>query len=78
MDPFFFKNYEKANVIMNSDFQRAMLTEWFFTEIETEDGENPWFQEYGATYLTIVNRSRFSCDFTLLEYKPGRNSFHHC
>ena len=45
--PFFFEN-EEGTVTIN-ERHRALLTEFFFKQIEEEDLDNIWFQQDGAT-----------------------------
>lgn len=50
--PFFFENEGGAAVTVNGERYRAMLTDYFFGEIEDEDLGDIWFQQDGATCHT--------------------------
>lgn len=50
--PFFFENEEGASVTVNGEHYRAMLSDFFFEQIEEEDLDDIWFQQDGATCHT--------------------------
>lgn len=50
--PFFFENDEGAAVTVNGERYRAMLTDWFFGQMEEYDLDDIWFQQDGATCHT--------------------------
>ena len=50
--PFFFENEEGTAVTINDERYRAMLSKFFFKQIEEEDLDNIWFQQGGATCHT--------------------------
>ncbi|GFX41473.1 putative transposable element [Trichonephila clavipes] len=50
--PYFFKNDEGHNVTVNGDRYRAMITNFFFPELNNHDFQELWFQQDGATSHT--------------------------
>ncbi|GFU29572.1 putative transposable element [Trichonephila clavipes] len=48
----FFKNDEGHNVTVNGDRYRAMITNFFFPELNNHDVQELWFQQDGATCHT--------------------------
>ncbi|GFV25129.1 uncharacterized protein TNCV_591951 [Trichonephila clavipes] len=50
--PYFFKNDEGHNVTVNGDRYRAMITNFFITELNNHDIQELWFQQDGATCHT--------------------------
>ncbi|GFU23237.1 putative transposable element [Trichonephila clavipes] len=50
--PYFFKNDEGHNVTVNGDRYRAMITNFFFPELDNNDAQELWFQQDGATCHT--------------------------
>ncbi|GFS72732.1 transposable element Tc1 transposase [Trichonephila clavipes] len=50
--PYFFKNDEGHNVIVNGDRYRAMITNFFIPELNNHDVQELWFQQDGATCHT--------------------------
>ncbi|GFT20552.1 uncharacterized protein TNCV_2183881 [Trichonephila clavipes] len=50
--PYFFKNDEGHNVTVNGDLYRAMITNFFFPELNNHDVQELWFQQDGATCHT--------------------------
>ncbi|GFV24654.1 transposable element tcb2 transposase [Trichonephila clavipes] len=50
--PYFFKNDEGHNVTVNGDRYRAMITNFFFPELNNHDVQELWFQQNGATCHT--------------------------
>ncbi|GFX41470.1 putative transposable element [Trichonephila clavipes] len=50
--PYFFKNDEGHNVTVNGDRYRAMITNFFFPELNNHDVQELWFQQDGATCHT--------------------------
>lgn len=50
--PFFFENEEGTAVTINGERYRAMLSKFFFKQIEEEDLDNIRFQQDGATCHT--------------------------
>ncbi|GFX08531.1 putative DD41D transposase [Trichonephila clavipes] len=50
--PYFFKNDEGHNVTVNGDRCRAMITNFFFPELNNHDVQELWFQQDGATCHT--------------------------
>ncbi|GFU38502.1 putative transposable element [Trichonephila clavipes] len=50
--PYFFKNDEGHNVTVNGDRYRAMITNFFFPELNNHDVQELWFQLDGATCHT--------------------------
>ncbi|GFS52648.1 transposable element Tc3 transposase [Trichonephila clavipes] len=50
--PYFFKNDEGHNVIVNGDRYRAMITNFFIPVLNNHDVQELWFQQDGATYHT--------------------------
>ncbi|GFV66057.1 uncharacterized protein TNCV_1440641 [Trichonephila clavipes] len=49
---YFFKNDEGHNVTVNGDRYRAMITNFFITELNNHDVQELWFQQDGATCHT--------------------------
>ncbi|GFU82401.1 DUF4817 domain-containing protein [Trichonephila clavipes] len=47
--PYFFKNDEGHNVTVNGDRYRAMITNFFISELNNHDVQELWFQQDGAT-----------------------------
>ncbi|GFX15884.1 uncharacterized protein TNCV_1062061 [Trichonephila clavipes] len=41
--PYFFKNYEGHNVIVNGDRYKAMITNFFIPELNNPDVQELWF-----------------------------------
>ncbi|GFV75761.1 DUF4817 domain-containing protein [Trichonephila clavipes] len=50
--PYFFKNDEGHNVIVNGDRYRAIITILFISELNNHDVQELWFQQDGATCHT--------------------------
>ncbi|GFY09495.1 DUF4817 domain-containing protein [Trichonephila clavipes] len=50
--PYFFKNDEGHNITVNGDRYRAMITNFFITELNNYDVQELWFQQDGATCHT--------------------------
>lgn len=50
--PFFFENEAGATVTVNGERYRAMLSDYFFDQMEAEDLNDIWFQQDGATCHT--------------------------
>ncbi|GFU96462.1 uncharacterized protein TNCV_90351 [Trichonephila clavipes] len=50
--PYFFKNDEGHNVTVNGDRYRAMITNFFISELNNHDVRELWFQQDGATCHT--------------------------
>ncbi|GFV92500.1 uncharacterized protein TNCV_1744051 [Trichonephila clavipes] len=50
--PYFFKNDQGHNVIVNGDRYRAMITNFFIPELNNQDVQELWFQQDGATCHT--------------------------
>ncbi|GFV21747.1 transposable element Tc3 transposase [Trichonephila clavipes] len=50
--PYFFKNAEGHNVTVNGDRYRAMITNFFISELNNHDVQELWFQQDGATCHT--------------------------
>ncbi|GFX67491.1 putative DD41D transposase [Trichonephila clavipes] len=50
--PYFFKNDEGHNVIVNGDRYRATITNFFIPELNNHDVQELWFQQDGATCHT--------------------------
>ncbi|GFW42325.1 uncharacterized protein TNCV_1207781 [Trichonephila clavipes] len=50
--PYFFKNDEGHNATVNGDRYRAMITNFFITELNNHDVQELWFQQDGATCHT--------------------------
>ncbi|GFU08176.1 DUF4817 domain-containing protein [Trichonephila clavipes] len=50
--PYFFKNDEGHNVTVNGDRYRAMITNFFISELNNHDVQKLWFQQDGATCHT--------------------------
>ncbi|GFX45241.1 uncharacterized protein TNCV_3432891 [Trichonephila clavipes] len=50
--PYFFKNDECHNVTVNGDRYRAMITNYFISELKNHDVQELWFQQDGATCHT--------------------------
>ncbi|GFX27114.1 uncharacterized protein TNCV_440201 [Trichonephila clavipes] len=50
--PYFFKNDEGHNVIVNGDRYRAMITNFSIPELNNHDVQELWFQQDGATCHT--------------------------
>ncbi|GFV31783.1 putative DD41D transposase [Trichonephila clavipes] len=50
--PYFFKNDEGHNVTVNGDRYRAMITNFFFPELNNPDVQELWLQQDGATCHT--------------------------
>ncbi|GFV15847.1 putative transposable element [Trichonephila clavipes] len=50
--PYFFKNDEGHNVIVNGDRYRAMITNFFIPELNNHNVQELWFQQDGATCHT--------------------------
>ncbi|GFT75711.1 putative DD41D transposase [Trichonephila clavipes] len=50
--PYFFKNDEGHYVTVNGDRYRAMITNFFISELNNHDVQELWFQQDGATYHT--------------------------
>ncbi|GFV27132.1 uncharacterized protein TNCV_3907411 [Trichonephila clavipes] len=50
--PYFFKNDEGHNVTVNGDRYRAMITNFFISELNNRDVQELWFQQDGATCHT--------------------------
>ncbi|GFT22509.1 uncharacterized protein TNCV_3274691 [Trichonephila clavipes] len=50
--PNFFKNDEGHNVTVNGDRYRAMITNFFISELNNHDVQELWFQQDGATCHT--------------------------
>ncbi|GFS54809.1 putative transposable element [Trichonephila clavipes] len=50
--PYFFKNDEGHNVTVNGDRYRAMITNFFISEMNNHDVQELWFQQDGATCHT--------------------------
>ncbi|GFW83750.1 uncharacterized protein TNCV_668631 [Trichonephila clavipes] len=50
--PYFFKNDEGHNVTVNGDRYRAMITNFFISELNNHDVQELWFQQDGATCHT--------------------------
>ncbi|GFU92722.1 putative DD41D transposase [Trichonephila clavipes] len=50
--PYFFKNDEGHNLTVNGDRYRAMITNFFFPELNNHDVQELWFQQDGATCHT--------------------------
>ncbi|GFX64665.1 uncharacterized protein TNCV_4681411 [Trichonephila clavipes] len=48
----FFKNDEGHNVTVNGDRYRAMITNFFISELNNHDVQELWFQQDGATCHT--------------------------
>ncbi|GFT31929.1 uncharacterized protein TNCV_3467971 [Trichonephila clavipes] len=51
--PYFFKNDEGHNVTVNGDRYRAMITNFFISELNNHDVQELWFQQDGATCHTF-------------------------
>ncbi|GFT35109.1 uncharacterized protein TNCV_2585831 [Trichonephila clavipes] len=51
--PYFFKNDEGHNVTVNGDRYRAMITNFFISELNNHDVQELWFQKDGTTYHTV-------------------------
>ncbi|GFV06249.1 uncharacterized protein TNCV_4589081 [Trichonephila clavipes] len=49
---YFFKNDEGHNVTVNGDRYRALITNFFITELNKHDVQELWFQQDGATCHT--------------------------
>ncbi|GFW39363.1 putative transposable element [Trichonephila clavipes] len=56
--PYFFENDEGHNVTVNGDRYRAMITNFFFPELNNHDVQELWFQQDGAT----CHRARATID----------------
>ncbi|GFY05078.1 putative transposable element [Trichonephila clavipes] len=52
--PYFFKNDEGHKVTVNGDRYRAMITNFFFPELNNHDVQELWFQQDGATCRTAL------------------------
>ncbi|GFV94074.1 putative DD41D transposase [Trichonephila clavipes] len=50
--PYFFKNDEGHNVTVNGDRYRAMITNFFISELNNHEVQELWFQQDGATCHT--------------------------
>ncbi|GFX48173.1 uncharacterized protein TNCV_4115081 [Trichonephila clavipes] len=50
--PYFFKNDEGHNVTVNGDRYRAMINNFFISELNNHDIQELWFQQEGATCHT--------------------------
>ncbi|GFW13121.1 uncharacterized protein TNCV_3330531 [Trichonephila clavipes] len=50
--PYFFKNDEGHNVTVNGDRHKAMITNFFISELNNHDVQELWFQQDGATCHT--------------------------
>ncbi|GFV03636.1 uncharacterized protein TNCV_1875841 [Trichonephila clavipes] len=50
--PYFFKNDEGHNVIVNGERYRAMITNFFILELNNHDVQELWFHKDGATCHT--------------------------
>ncbi|GFV26127.1 DUF4817 domain-containing protein [Trichonephila clavipes] len=50
--PYFFKNDEGHNVTVSGDRYRAMITNFFISELNNHDVQELWFQQDGATCHT--------------------------
>ncbi|GFV78939.1 uncharacterized protein TNCV_4346981 [Trichonephila clavipes] len=50
--PYFFKNDEGHNVTVNGDRYRAMITNFFISELNNHDVQELWFQQDGITCHT--------------------------
>ncbi|GFW80787.1 uncharacterized protein TNCV_3778671 [Trichonephila clavipes] len=50
--PYFFKNDEGHNVTVNGDRYRAMITNFFISELNNHDVQELWFQQDGVTCHT--------------------------
>ncbi|GFT37169.1 uncharacterized protein TNCV_1126381 [Trichonephila clavipes] len=50
--PYFFKNDEGHNATVNGDRYRAMITNFFISELNNHDVQELWFQQDGATCHT--------------------------
>ncbi|GFY10623.1 uncharacterized protein TNCV_2194441 [Trichonephila clavipes] len=50
--PYFFKNDEGHNVTVNGDWYRAMITNFFISELNNHDVQALWFQQDGVTCHT--------------------------
>ncbi|GFU92479.1 transposon Tf2-11 polyprotein [Trichonephila clavipes] len=50
--PYFFKNDEGHNVTVNGDRYRAMITNFFISELSNHDVQELWFQQDGSTCHT--------------------------
>ncbi|GFS62700.1 putative transposable element [Trichonephila clavipes] len=68
--PYFFKNDEGHNVTVNGDRYRAMITNFFFPELNNHDVQELWFQQDSATCHT----ARATID--LLKDTFGDRQFH--
>ncbi|CAH2098403.1 unnamed protein product [Euphydryas editha] len=69
--PYFFKNDAGANVTVNGDRCRAMITDYLMPEIEARDLGDIWFQQDGATSHTShqsMDLLREHFDFFLWRY----------
>ncbi|GFX93443.1 DUF4817 domain-containing protein [Trichonephila clavipes] len=51
--PYLFKNDEGHNVTVNGDRYRAMITNFFITELNNHDVQELWFRQDGATCHTV-------------------------
>ncbi|GFU79332.1 putative transposable element [Trichonephila clavipes] len=49
---YFFKNDEGHNVTVNGDRYRAMITNFFFPELNNHDVQELWYQQDGSTCHT--------------------------
>ncbi|GFW56403.1 transposase [Trichonephila clavipes] len=52
IESYFFKNDEGHNVTVNGDRYRAMITNFFHSELSNHDVQELWFQQDGATCHT--------------------------
>ncbi|GFS76059.1 putative transposable element [Trichonephila clavipes] len=52
--PYFFKNDDGHNVTVNGDRYRAMITNFFISELNNHDVQELWFQQDGATCHTAL------------------------
>ncbi|GFW75528.1 putative DD41D transposase [Trichonephila clavipes] len=50
--PYFFKNDEDHNVSVNGDRYRALITNFFISELNNHDVQELWFQQDGGTCHT--------------------------
>ncbi|GFU83702.1 uncharacterized protein TNCV_522961 [Trichonephila clavipes] len=57
--PYFFKNDEGHNVIVNGDRYRTMITNFFIPELNNHDVLVLWFQKDGATCPHSLCHNRF-------------------
>ncbi|GFV92594.1 uncharacterized protein TNCV_1374451 [Trichonephila clavipes] len=63
--PYFFKNDEGHNVTVNGDRYRAMITNFFISELNNHDVQELWFQQDGAachtaraTFIKVIGLCR--------------------